>query len=117
MQANQCGTLAARVRAILRRYKSDKCNHVVRKVRADDLVLDLDEHEVTLAGHRIVLTALEYRILYILAMNFERVIPYTRLNEYVWGYHGQDIPTSLRIHISHIRQKLHNVPVCTLGID
>ena len=51
------------------------------------------------------LTVLEFRILFILAMNEGRVIPYDRLVEYAWGYDGGD-SSLLKTHICHIRQKL-----------
>ena len=51
------------------------------------------------------LTPLEFRILYMLAMNPGRVIPYSRLVEYAWGYEGGD--SNLRkTHTCHIRSKL-----------
>ena len=38
-------------------------------------------------------------------MNPGRVIPYSRLVEYAWGYDGGDA-SLLKTHISHIRTKL-----------
>jgi DNA-binding response OmpR family regulator len=51
------------------------------------------------------LTPLEFRLLYMLAMNEGRVIPYDRLVEYAWGYDGGD-SSLLKTHMSHIRSKL-----------
>ena len=48
---------------------------------------------------------LQFRILYLLAMNEGRVIPYARLVEYVWGRDGGNASV-LKTHISHIRKKL-----------
>ena len=51
------------------------------------------------------LTPLEFRILYLLAMNEGQVIPYARLVDYAWGFEGGDA-SLLKTHICHIRQKL-----------
>jgi DNA-binding response OmpR family regulator len=40
-----------------------------------------------------------------LAMNANRVIPYSRLVEYAWGYDSGDA-NLLKTHICHIREKL-----------
>src|ERR687883_555787 len=48
-----------------------------REVRCGDLVLELDAHEVLKAGRSVQLTPLEFRILFLLAMNDGRVIPYS----------------------------------------
>jgi len=97
--------LAARMETILRRCRSDQYRHAISEVRAGDIVLSLQTHEVTHTGIVIQLTPLEFRILYLLAMNEGRVIPYARLVEYAWGYEGGDV-SLLKTHICHIRQKL-----------
>ncbi|MDP8923538.1 MAG: response regulator transcription factor [Chloroflexota bacterium] len=97
--------LSARMKAVIARSRPDPYTHVASTVRAGDLVLDLQSHEVTKAGHLVQLTPLEFRILYMLAMNEGRVIPYSRLVEYAWGYDGGD-SSLLKTHICHIRQKL-----------
>ena len=57
------------------------------------------------AGRPVQLTPLEFRLLFLLAMNEGRVIPYSRLVEYAWGYEGGDA-SLLKTHICHIREKL-----------
>jgi len=68
-------------------------------------VLDLQSHEARKSGSVVQLTPLEFRLLYMLAMNEGRVIPYDRLVEYAWGYDGGD-SSLLKTHMSHIRSKL-----------
>ena len=97
--------LTARMKAVLRRSAADTYRQAVREVRAGDLRLDLQSHEVTKGGAPVQLTVLEFRILYLLAMNEGRVIPYSRLIEYVWGYDRGEV-NLLKTHISHIRKKL-----------
>src|SRR5712691_3218705 len=97
--------LTARMKAVLRRCKADNYREAVSKLRVNDLALDLQSHEATKGGKAIQLTPLEFRILYMLAMNPGRVIPYARLVEYAWGYDGGR-SSLLKTHICHIRRKL-----------
>jgi DNA-binding response OmpR family regulator len=60
------------------------------------------------------LTPLEFRILYLLAMNEGRVVPYSRLVEYAWGYYDEGNSSLLKTHLSHIRKKL-GLPVTGPG--
>jgi DNA-binding response OmpR family regulator len=101
--------LAARMKALLRRCRSDPYDQAVNKVQAGDLVLDLNSHDTMRAGDPIELTAIEFRILFILASNANRVIPYTRLVEYAWGYDSGDAGL-LKTHVCHLREKL-NMPL------
>jgi len=97
--------LAARMKTVLRRCRADSYDQPTREVRAGDLVLDLDAHQVTKAGQAVQLTRLEFRILFLLAMNEGRVIPYSRVIEYALGYDGGN-SSQIKTHITHIRQKL-----------
>ncbi len=96
--------LSARMNAVLRR-SGDPAPHPVGRIRIGDLLLQLDSHQATKNGVDIQLTALEFRILYILAMNAGRVVSFSRLVEYAWGYDGGD-SSLLKTHISHLRDKL-----------
>jgi len=97
--------LTARMKAVLRRCRTDGYREPVSQLRAGDLVLDLQSYQVTKEGKRVQLTPLEFRILYMLAMNEGRVVPYSRLVEYAWGYDSGDA-NLLKTHICHIRKKL-----------
>jgi DNA-binding response OmpR family regulator len=97
--------LAARIRAVLRRAQADPYRQPVREVAVGDIRLDLQSYSVTSGDRQIQLTPLEFRILYLLGVNEGRVIPYSRLVEYAWGYEGGD-SSLLKTHICHIRQKL-----------
>jgi DNA-binding response OmpR family regulator len=98
--------LTARMRAVLRRCQTDPSREAAREVRVGALSLDLQSQGVIKAGTRVQLTPLEFRILYLLAMNEGRIIPYSRLVEYAWGYHGEGSSSLLKSHISHMRRKL-----------
>ena len=97
--------LIARMKTVLRRCRTDGYREPVSELRVGDLVLDLQSYQVTKDGKLVQLTPLEFRILYMLAMNEGRVIPYSRLVEYAWGYDSGDA-NLLKTHICHIRKKL-----------
>jgi DNA-binding response OmpR family regulator len=98
--------LAARMETVLRRYRASSQTRAARLVRAGDLELSLESYEVTRnGGDPIPLTPLEFRILYLLAMNEGQIIPYARLVDYAWGFEGGD-SSLLKTHVCHIRQKL-----------
>ena len=107
--------LTARMKAVLRRCQADPYRQAVREVRSGDLTLDLQSHAATKGGRVVQLTSLEFKILYLLAMNEGRVIPYSRLVEYAWGYDGGDA-NLLKTHICHIRRKLDLPPNHPRGI-
>src|SRR3712207_6000975 len=72
--------LAARLRALLRRRgDANPYERVVGEVRAGDLVLSLETHQARNRHGAAALTPLEFKVLYLLAMNEGRVIPYARL--------------------------------------
>jgi DNA-binding response OmpR family regulator len=98
--------LIARMTAVLRRSQADPYRQVSREVRIGDVLLDLQSYSVKAHDRDIQLTPLEFRILYLLGVNEGRVIPYSRLVEYAWGYEGGD-SSLLKTHICHIRQKLN----------
>lgn len=98
--------LAARIKSVLRRSQADPYRQPVREVKVGNVKLDLQSYNVTSGDQQIQLTPLEFRILYLLGINEGRVIPYSRLVEYAWGYEGGD-SSLLKTHICHIRQKLN----------
>ena len=100
------GQLAARMKAVLRRSQADPYRQPTREVKIGEVVLDLHSYSVKAQDREIQLTPLEFRILYLLGINEGRVIPYSRLVEYAWGYDGGD-SSLLKTHICHIRQKLN----------
>jgi DNA-binding response OmpR family regulator len=97
--------LTAYIQAVLRRAGTDGVRQQVNALRVGDLVLDRDSQQAIKDGEAIQLTPIEFRILYLLAMNPNRIIPHARLVEYAWAYDGGDIKL-VKTHIAHIRAKL-----------
>jgi DNA-binding response OmpR family regulator len=102
--------LITRMKTVLRRCRNDPYQEPVTELTVGDLRMDLQSYEVTKAGQPVQLTPLEFRILYLLAINAGRVIPYARLMEYTWGYYGEHNAgnsSMIKTHIYQIRQKLN----------
>ena len=98
--------LAARIRAVLNRTHGGLTPEPEGDLTVGNLRLNLHSHEVTIRGDRVVrLTPLEFRVLYMLAINEGRVVSSSRLVEYAWGYEGGEA-SLVKTHISHVRQKL-----------
>jgi DNA-binding response OmpR family regulator len=98
--------LSARIQTVLRRTQQDRARRPARALRVGDVVLDKETHGVTKDDVPVALTRLEFRLLYLLAVNVGQVVPYSRLVEFAWGHTGEGSTTVLRTHLSHVRSKL-----------
>lgn len=97
--------LAARVRAALRRQPAEPRQ---QRLTGGDLVIDLDNHEVTQAGQHLDLTLKEYELLRILLSNSSRVVPRDELLGEIWGFDFVGETRTLDMHIKTLRAKLHD---------
>ena len=64
------------------------------------------ERRVTLAGHPVQLTAIEYGLLFELSANAGRVMTYDRLLQRVWGLRGSGDSRRVRTAAKQLRRKL-----------
>ncbi|WP_343601165.1 response regulator transcription factor [Mycobacterium sp.] len=96
--------LLARLRALLRRTRSEDSREAVALTFAD-LTLDPLTREVTRGGRQISLTRTEFALLEMLIANARRVMSRSRILEEVWGL---DFPTSgnaLEVYVGYLRRK------------
>jgi len=98
------GELVARIGAHLRRASGAESS--VKEIRAGDLVVDLAKRVVTVSGEPVHLTRTEFDILAVLARNADRVVTSRMLLEQVWGPGYETDTQALRVHVSHLRQKV-----------
>jgi DNA-binding response OmpR family regulator len=96
--------------AVLRRCRTNAVREQVTELRVGNLVLDVQSHTASNAGEPVQLTVLEFRLLYILALNEGSIVPYSRLIEYAWGDYDPSNSNALKTHICHIRRKLNLSP-------
>jgi DNA-binding response OmpR family regulator len=97
--------LAARVRAVLRRGRSEPAAQPAVH-RGKHLVADFDAVSVSVDGDAVRLTRREFELLRFLVENRNRVISRDRLLERVWGYERMIETRSVDVHVGRLRAKL-----------
>ncbi|MFC1875615.1 response regulator transcription factor [Chloroflexota bacterium] len=102
--------LIARIIALLRRTKKSSYDIIKPCVKVGELEIDLARGHVSLAGNPVSLTATEYKLLQVFALNVGKVLTHEYLLQKVWGAQFQKESEYLRVYISHIRKKLASQP-------
>lgn len=101
----------ARIKAIMRRTKKKAPEKEVRRgVDKGDLHLDCESRRLNIAGKEINLTAKEFDLLELMALNPNKVYSRDHLLNAVWGY---DYPGDVRtvdVHIRRLREKIEQNP-------
>ena len=101
----------ARIKAIIRRTKKKAPEKESRKVvEKGDLYLDCDSRRLNIGGKEINLTAKEFDLLELMALNPNKVYSRDHLLNAVWGY---DYPGDVRtvdVHIRRLREKIEANP-------
>jgi len=101
------GELLARVRALLRRNKTDSAV-TETSFRFGDVEVDLMRRKVTRNNRIVHLTPIEYRLLCAMLADTGKVMTYRHLLRAVWGNAHIESNHYLRIYVSHLRQKLED---------
>ena len=96
----------ARVRAVMRRAAAVRPAPSDEILRYAPLELNHVSHEVRLAGHKLALTATEYRILHYLMTHPERVFTRAQLLRHTPGETGGAIGRNIDVHIRSLRRAL-----------
>jgi DNA-binding response OmpR family regulator len=99
------GEFVARVRAALRR-SALVAEDVTEPITIGDVVIDVIEHEVTVAGHQVALSPIEFRLLTHLALKQNHVMAHDETLTAVWGPGYLGSRHVLRVTMSRLRQKL-----------
>ena len=105
--------LLVRIRAVVRRAQVTANEHAYAlqtTMTIGPLSIDDARHLVTMAGREIVLTPIEYRLLFHLAQNAGRVVTQEQLLEHIWGEEYVDEGHLLRVNMSRLRSKLEPDP-------
>jgi DNA-binding response OmpR family regulator len=96
--------LVARVRALIRRAKRSATP--ATKLVYGPIVVNADEHTVTLGKHPITLTAKEFLLLEYLMNHRGRVLSRDLLLTDVWGYRYTGGTRTVDVHVRRLREKL-----------
>ena len=101
--------LLARVRAILRRARTDLTPS--EEGYSDDyLSINLDDRRVLVNGELVSLTPTEYKLLALLVKNNGRVLEFRHILESIWGPEYVDETDYVRTYVWHLRRKLEPDP-------
>jgi DNA-binding response OmpR family regulator len=100
--------LAARVRAVLRRGRTEQAGTATTQLvyRGKHLLADFDAVAVSVDGSSVRLTRREFELLRYLVENRNRVLSRDRLLERVWGYDRLVETRSVDVHVGRLRGKL-----------
>lgn len=107
--------LVARIKAVLRRYDNSSeldaaANGPTPGTRAGitigELSINIDSHEVRLAGKLLELTLKEFDLLRALAENRGRVMTRDQLLDKVWGFEYIGETRTVDVHVRYLRKKL-----------
>lgn len=107
--------LVARVKAVLRRYKT--VNTTVASQPSDeeevtypDLIINRTNYSVTYMGKRVDMPPKELELLYFLASSPNHVYTREQLLNQIWGYEYLGDTRTVDVHIKRIREKIsdHN---------
>ena len=95
--------MVSRVKAVLRRCKPVK---ETKLLKLDGLVLNPDEHTVTVDGERVVLTYKEYELLHLFLSQPGTAFTREQLLSSVWNTDYMGETRTVDMHIRTLRQKL-----------
>jgi two-component system KDP operon response regulator KdpE len=101
------GELLARMRVLLRRARPAAEASIVRFGLTE---VDFAQHKVTKAGAEVHLTAKEYALLQLLVQHRGRVVTHRQILRELWGPNAEENTHYLRVHMTHLRQKLEADP-------
>jgi two-component system KDP operon response regulator KdpE len=103
------GELLARVRAILRRLALP-AQQQSPVIEFGSIRVDLTSRTVTRDGEPVHLTPIEYRLLTYLIRHSGKVLTHQQLLRNVWGTAHEGNHASLRVFMTHLRQKIEGDP-------
>jgi two-component system phosphate regulon response regulator PhoB len=100
--------LIARVKALLRR--AEPPSETPRVIEIGKLAIDPASYRVSHAGKPVLLSTLEFRLLYYLASRPNRVFTRDQLLDAVWGTDRFVTPRSVDVYVRRLREKIESDP-------
>lgn len=105
--------LVARVKAVLRRYKTvvpqeEEQSATDKKVEYADLIINLTNYSVFYMGKKVEMPPKELELLYFLAASPNHVFTREQLLDQIWGYEYVGDTRTVDVHIKRLREKIHD---------
>ena len=99
--------LVARVKAVLRRSAAAESQRDSREaIETGNTRIDIDRHEVTIAGQQVELRSKEFDLLLAFVQHLGLVLERDRLLNEVWGYEYFGDTRTVDVHVAHLRDRL-----------
>ncbi len=102
--------LVARVKAVLRRFKSGNVvtedTSGVKKVEYPELTINLTNYSVIYKGNVVEMPPKELELLYFLASSPNQVFTREQLLDQIWGYEYSVDTRTVDVHIKRLREKI-----------
>jgi DNA-binding response OmpR family regulator len=108
--------LVSRVRAVLRRARSNTENAGSGILVFKDLSINPQTRDVSLKGQAIILTAKEFDLLYFMALHPRQVFTRDQLLENIWGFSHYIDPGTITVHMRRLREKIESDPTSPVSI-
>lgn len=101
----------ARIKAIMRRTgKRGAARAAGRTITKGDMTIDCESRRVVIEGREVNLTAKEFDLIELLAMNPNKVYSRENLLNIVWGYEYPGDARTVDVHIRRLREKVEKNP-------
>ena len=101
--------LSARVKAVLRRSKSQVSHDDDEVIKFENIEISLQKYELKLGGKSVDVPPKELELLYFLASNYNRVFTRDQLLDKVWGFDYLGDSRTVDVHVKRLREKLEGV--------
>jgi DNA-binding response OmpR family regulator len=98
----QLDELLARLRSLMRRATAESGS----ALRSGDLVMDLHQHQVTLGGNPVRLSAKEFALLEYMMRNPRRLLTRAMISESVWDMNHESSSNVIDVYVSTLRRKV-----------
>ncbi len=101
--------VAARIKAVLRRYQSRDKFNTDEVIKFDNLEISKQKYELKLCGKPVDVPPKELELLYFLTANYNRVFTRDQLLDKVWGFDYLGDSRTVDVHVKRLREKLEGV--------
>lgn len=100
--------LVSRIKSVLRRTRGKSDSNIIK---IHDILIDMKQAKVFKGGIDVMLTALEYKILLILALNINTVFSRGKILSDIWDVNEAFVnDNTLTVYIKRIREKIEDDP-------
>jgi DNA-binding response OmpR family regulator len=101
--------VAARVKAVLRRYNTKEHFNADEVIKFDNLEISKQKYELKLRGKVVDVPPKELELLYFLASNYNRVFTRDQILDKVWDFDYLGDSRTVDVHVKRLREKLDGV--------